>query len=359
MNPLSESDPSTDGQGTGTLSGGPASYVAELAAAGLPLEVGLRAFGEEAPSRRLRRTLFRMSDELARGRSPEEVLVGTGRGVPGYLRGLVRAGVRCGRLGGVLQEFLRSVRRRRDLSLRYWTAFLYPLAVLPLVCCGGVLMLSWIVPRFREIFNGFGVELPQITRFAPALGESVNFLARYWGMALLVLLVLPVCVWAIRWLPGRAARLRLWQRIPLLGTPSLMRGLSEFCSFLGLLVVGETPLPEALRLTSGVIDDVNLREGAEQLARRVEDGESIEDAVLVLPHFPASLANLFRWAHRDMAFAEALQTAGDLYASRAQVQAGIAGLFLVPWLLLIGGGFLGMLVIALFMPLIKLLNDLS
>ncbi len=341
------------------LGEGPAAYVAQLAEAGLPLEAGLRAFSEEAPSWRLRRTLRRMSSELEQGRPPEQVLSESGRGVPGYLRGLVRAGIQCGQLGGVLEEFLRTVRRRRELRTQYWLAFAYPLLLMPVIGLGGVFLMYWIVPKFKDIFNDFGVQLPSLTLAVISIADTVVWLVHHWFWVLVIVAVLASVVCALRFLPGRASRVRWWQHIPLVGTPSRMRGLSEFCSLLGLLVGGRIPLPEALRLTAGAMDDPNLRQGAERLAVRVESGETVEDAVRILPHFTPTLANLFRWANREGTFAEALRTAGDLYAARAQVQSGMAALFFQPWLMLIGGGFLGLLVISLFLPLIKLLNELS
>ncbi|MGD9856818.1 MAG: type II secretion system F family protein, partial [Planctomycetaceae bacterium] len=74
----------------------PSGMVANLASAGLPLEAGLRALSEEAPSRRLRQLLRAMSRELAQGQAPDDVLSRSGSGMPKYLRGLVKAGVQSG-----------------------------------------------------------------------------------------------------------------------------------------------------------------------------------------------------------------------------------------------------------------------
>lgn len=83
------------------------------------------------------------------------------------------------------------------------------------------------------------------------------------------------------------------------------------------------------------------------------------DAAAGLPHFTAQLQSLFHWERRETAFGEILRQAGSVYAARSKVQLGIIGVVFLPLILLCIGGFLGMSVIALFMPLIKLLNALS
>ena len=87
--------------------------VARLAAAELPLASGLAAYSREVPSWRMRLALRRMSRDIDGGRTLGEVLDRQDWLVPKYLRGMIRAGVRTGRLGQVMEEHLLCVRRTR------------------------------------------------------------------------------------------------------------------------------------------------------------------------------------------------------------------------------------------------------
>ncbi len=332
--------------------------VASLVTAGLPLGSGLRALSEEAPSRRLRRALRRMSDELASGQSPEVVLSQSKHGLPDYLRGLVRAGVHTGQLGEFLEQFLLGVRRRREASRSFWRMMAYPLLLIPFVLLIGTGVIAVIVPEFRDIFNSFGVELPTLTLLLLSLSSTPFLIAMFIGIPLMVtLMIVTVMIGPL--IPGHATRLRWFQYIPLFGTPSRMRGLSEFCSLLGLLMSGRIPLPEALSMTASALQDANLRQGALRLAARVEQGESLEAAAQGLPQFAAELKSLFRWEPRGAAFGDILQRAGDVYSARSQVQVSMSVLFLQPVIFAGLGLFVGFTVLALYLPLVKLLNDLS
>ncbi len=347
-----------DGPIVAGRAGGAAATIADLVEAGLPLEAGLRALSEEAPSRRLRRLLRAMSRELAQGRPPDEVLSGPGRGLPNYLRGLVRAGVQTGQLGAFLEQFLQSLRRRRAAAISFWGMMAYPLLLMPLVFLIGTGVLAWIVPMFRDIFVDFGVALPEITLALLAFSSTPVVIAIFVGVPLLVLLAWLVILLG-RFVPGHATRLRLFQKIPIVGTPSRMRGLAEFCSLLGLLVSGRIPLPEALQMTASALNDANLRQGSRRLASRIEQGDTLGDAAHGLPQISRELANLFRWEPRGDAFGDILLRAGDVYSARSRVQAGLAVMAVQPVVFIGVTLFMGFVVIALFAPLVTLLNALT
>ncbi|MCA9027640.1 MAG: type II secretion system F family protein, partial [Planctomycetaceae bacterium] len=182
--------------------------IATLVTAGLPLESGLRALSEEVPSRRLRRAMRQMSDELASGRTPDEVFSHQRKGLPHYLAGLVRAGVQTGRLGEFLEQFLVSVRRRRQATGSFWRMMAYPLFLIPVVLLVGTGVMGVIVPQFKEIFDNFGVELPAMTMLLLSLSSRPFVIGMGVAIPLFVILVLAVLVLG-PYVPGHAIRLRL------------------------------------------------------------------------------------------------------------------------------------------------------
>jgi type IV pilus assembly protein PilC len=335
----------------------PGAEVARLVNAGLPLEAGLRALSAEAPSRQLHRALEQMGDELAAGEPVEIVLSRSDRGLPHYVRGLVRAGVQSGQLGGFLEEFLVAVRRRRTAHQNFWLAMMYPLLLLPVVLLGCALLVSAIVPDFRSIFDDFGVELPYPTFLFLWVGELLSW--RVLAVLTFVLIGGLLVLQAIPWIIGRATWTRMVQRVPVMGTAARMRGMSEFCSFLGLLVSGRIPLPEALEITAEALQDNNLRSGSRKLAARVTGGESLREGADRLGNFPLELRTLFRWEDRDAAFGQMLRQAGEVFSVRSQIHHGLIAIVVQPLLLLVVAGILGWTVIALYLPLIRLLNELS
>lgn len=333
--------------------------IGTVTASGMPLSTGLLAYAEEVPSRRMRLVLRKVSRSLDAGVPLDEALAETSRAASPYLLGLIRAGLATGRLGELLEYHLYCTRRTRAARSRVSLALAYPLLLLAVAAAVVLFMLVWPIPAFREIFNDFGVALPGITAAVIGVSDFVVGLVPVWPWVLGGLAVLIVLMYAVRFLPGRAARVRWFQYLPLAGSASRHVALSEFCSLLSILVESRVPLPDALRMTSRSLRDPNLAEGSRLLAGQVEEGRSAETAAMQLPHFPRSVAMLFRWQGRPEAFGRALRAAGELYAAQARVQIGVFGVFLQPLLLMFIVIVVGSTVVALFMPLVKLLNELA
>ena len=88
-------------------------------------------------------------------------------------------------------------------------------------------------------------------------------------------------------------------------------------------------------------------------------GFSAESEARRLGNFPRSVVMLFRWQGQPEAFARALRSSGELFATQARLHVGILGLLLQPLLLFFIVAFVGAMVVAMFLPLVKLLNELS
>jgi type IV pilus assembly protein PilC len=333
--------------------------LAEVVRSGLPLSAGLLAYSEEVPSHRMRMSLRRMARAIDAGRPLEDVLGNEASQTSDYLRGLVRAGIATDRLGEVLGEHLSCIRRTRLIRNRIWTSLAYPLVLLAVALVIGLFVLIWPIPAFREIFNDFGVQLPDLTlAFLNLSGLAVRGLV-YWPWFLGAILICGALFYGIRYLPGRATRVRIWQYVPILGSASRNAAMSEFCSLLAILVESRVPLPDALWMTADAVRDPNVADGCRRLAEQVAHGLSAESEARALGHFPRSVVMLFRWQRQPVAFARALRANAELFATQARIQSGLLGLFMQPLLLFVIVTFVGTMVVALFLPLVKLLNDLS
>ena len=331
--------------------------VVALAQAGLPLAPGLRALAEEIPSGRVRRSLHALSERLERGESLDTVLAESSRLVPPPLRALLAAATGSGNLGLLLDRYLMLSRANRDLKRRLWLSLAYPLLLI--LASIGVLafILMWITPEFRNIFEGFDVELPAIT---VALVTVSKFLVDYGGVILLgTVLVGGLLVFCVPLLVGRANLRRMLHVVPILGSMLQFSGLAGFCHFLALLLEGRVRLADALRLSGAACGDASLNQHAAELARGIEGGLSLIDATFGLPSFPQSLMHVFRWQTRGDAFADILRANAEVFEARARTQSGMLGGIIEPFVLVGVATVIGGTVVSLFMPLIKLLNELS
>ncbi|MCH7688998.1 MAG: type II secretion system F family protein [Planctomycetes bacterium] len=330
--------------------------IVNMTKAGLPLESGLRALSEEVPSRRMRKTLAAISERLARG-EPFEKIVASGQiAAPRAVLELFRSGVAKARLGPLLEEYIEYSRRGTDLRLKVLGGLLY--SVVLIVGLAAVLMfyLIWMVPEFAKIFGGFDMELPVITILLINI-SSILELAGLWVFIGLVVAAFFVWLFALR--NKKAFRRRLFCSIPLIGTSFRNSSLATFCHLLALLVENRVSMTAALRVAGIGSRDADIEQSSLQLAAEVEQGARLDEAAYTRRQFPMNLLHVFRWSNREETFPEALHAAGEVFEGQARIQAGLVALVVEQFALIGIALSVGFIVIALFMPLMQMLNDLG
>lgn len=331
-----------------------ARQVAALNQAGLPLPGALRALSEELERGPLKRVLSGVSDRLEAGQSLAEAVDAHSESFPPHLRGLVLAGLKGGRLGEVLEQFTRYYHVGSELKRRLWLSLAYPLLLIGVDIVLFFFVARVIVNDFKRIFADFGVALPEVTKAVIQVADALSRIGIWVPICLLLGIVFLVLVEVTR--GPRAQTRRLVDYIPVIGPLWRWIALVEFSHLLGLLLESEVPLPMALQLTGDGMSRGDYVSACQAMRRDVESGRSLADAIEQRPQFPAGLPRILRWAEGHETLPGALHMAGDLYESRARAQATFAGVAfsVMAFVLVIWG--LGIMVVALFSPLFRIIG---
>jgi len=331
-----------------------ASQVASLAKAGLPLESGLRALADELPGGRLPRALREISDRLQGGASLESAIQAMGPRFPAHVRGLVLAGTRSGRLAEVLEQFVDLHRSQEELRRRVWLAVAYPLLLLAMLSGLAILADRFIVDEFVRIFDDFDAELPAMTHVAIKLSGPCAWLmvAATAGLAGIVLL-----------LTSPIASLSLLRRplyaLPVIGPLWRFSRLAQCCRLAGMLVRLKAPLPDVFRLTATGVGDPYLAKRCRDVASDLEAGHPLAESLASRRRFPATMVRLIEWGQRTDALPEAFEATAEMFEGRTTAQANLLTAMLLPITFLILISCVGLFIVALFMPLIPLIQKLT
>jgi general secretion pathway protein F len=334
-----------------------AEQLSGVARAGLPLPGGLRAMAEELPGGRLHAVLINLAAWLEQGVPLDRALEQMGPQLPGHLRGLVLAGMRSGRLGEVLAQYVRYHSLAHQLRRNTASSLAYP-AALGIVFLGVFsFMIVGVVPKFKKIFMDFGINLPHVTLSLVALSDWVI----HFGPALLMFLAigLPVGFVLARVMLGPPQWQRLMYRTPLVGSMWRWTGLAQFARLLAMLVESELPLPTALRLAGGGVQDAEVADAASQMACEVEAGCSLAASETRRHRFPGGLAQSLQWGESAHSLAESLCTAAEMLEGKATLHAEFLFRVAPPLTMILLVFLLGFVVMALFLPIIGIINALS
>jgi type II secretory pathway component PulF len=331
----------------------PIEAVQRLVQAGMPLARGLRAYAEEYPSQSAA-ALRHLAEAVESGTPLSSAIRQPGISIPTYLGGLIEGGLQSNTIGVMLEQYLHQRRRQRRLGQRAVLDFAYPLVVLLLTCVIGLSLLTWLVPMFKQMFEDFDLELPYMTRFVFMLASMVALLK--WpimlGLAAFSLVLVLLFVGS-RW------TIAIFDRIPFLGRSARYATMAEFCSLLAPLVQAGVPITRSLQAVASAMQPSLVRSGTVHLSKAYDGSETLAELADERSLLPPELVHLLRWEDRGQAFAEILKSWSELFGRLASGHSAKVSAMLAPLLMLGIGVFVGFLVIALFMPLVGLLNMLS
>jgi type II secretory pathway component PulF len=344
------------GRLTGAESAELSGQLANLTSAGLPLGSSLAALADEMPNGRLRRAMKELARMLESGVTLSEAVEGQKRRIPAHLRGLVLAGLRAGRLGDVLGEFSGYLNVGADLKRRLWLNLAYPVLSMAIAATLFAFVSVLLVPQFEGIFRDFGIPLPGATIAVLEIASGVRAILPTLALLMVGLFLLwgagPIL------LPPGTMR-SLAARVPIVGRVWRWTSLAEFCHLLGLLVENRLPLSESLRLTGEGVVDSDVTVTCQKMARDVESGRDLAQAMSRCWLFPAELPRLVSWSEQQGSLPEVLHMAGEMFAARASAHSTFAGALIgvLAVLLILWGMFT--VVAGLMLPLIILMNKLS
>jgi type II secretory pathway component PulF len=332
--------------------------IAGMAKAGLPLDRGLAGLAREMGHGRLRAVTSAIAQDLESGTPLPDAVERRRSELPPYYASLITAGIRTGRLPEVLatlSAYARTIAVTRAIVVE---SLIYPTVVISLAFLLLTMLLYFIVPQFDGIFTDFRMSLPALTEFVLIIGRNPWPTAEVVGSLVIIA--------AILWVIGHAtpAGRRGWARfvysIPVVGTLIRSARLAAFSDLLAVLVEYEMPLPEAVRLAGEASSDPLMAYRTAVVHDRLVHGTTFGASLRGLGLLPEWVAWMAGAGEQRGALAPALRQIANVY--RRQVEARAALLqSILPAFMIIGtaGLVVGVFVIALMLPLIKLIEGLS
>ena len=334
----------------------------------LPLIGSLRALSEEVLSLRLRRRLIAMCESLEAGEPLHQVLSRSAPQLPSAVGSILSSGMPPAAMNHLLTRALRAASTTADLRFRTLLVAVYPVVISTSVITLGLYLMIHVTFDFVKIFEDFGTELPGLTVAVISFSRLVRSAVGpyFYGIVPLIvpilialgLLAVPGLV-LIRKLVSPATRRRIWCGIPIIGSMYRLTALSEFARLLALMLESEIPLPQAIVWSAAGVNDADLQACCEDVAARMKWGEDPVTASQSVPGVPSYLEQMLRYAALGPAGSDPLRMMAQLLEARAKSMSTIAMPMLEPLLLTGALIVVSIYVLALFMPLIKLLNDLS
>ncbi len=270
--------------------------------------------------------------------------------------------VRAGETGGVLESSLHRVadQLEKDDALRRQikSAMVYPTVIVTFAAIVLLALITFLVPVFEGIFEQFDGELPMITRFTVGLSDLIT------GRWYLILAGTIAAVWGFRrWKSSEKGR-RQWQRfclrIPMkIGDIVQKVALARWSRTLSALLAAGVPLLQALEITGKTAGNVVVEDAMDDIRASVRSGGSISAPMKTATIFPPMVTHMVGVGEETGALDTMLSKIADFYED--QVAAAVKSLtsILEPVMLVVVGGIVGFVVIAMYLPMFKLYDQIK
>lgn len=350
--------------GRGLISGLPSGrqitlFTRELAillSAGLPLDQSLALLEKDAGSAKAKRLIASVAEHIGNGKSLHEALAAQGDAFPPVYTNMVRVAEASGTLEAVLARIAQAREKSEKLRSKALSQMLYPSLLILMAIAAVVIMLTFVVPRFKDMILQQGSEIPDQARLVIATSDWLVNNGAAILTALAALLVLTALAWQRGW--GRSAIEGLLLRLPLIGHVMRLNLTVRFCRTLGVLLENGVEIHAAMKLVRDVIGNRRAAEVLDQSYDALRKGRSFLEPMAKSGLFPPVVINMLRVGEETGNLTSACYHMADMFEDKTETAVQRTFTVLEPAVILLVSVFIGGIVVSIFGAVISM-NDLA
>ena len=333
--------------------------LATLVDAGLPLLRGLRVLEKQERNATLKRIVGELAESIEGGSTFSEALAQH----PKVFNRLFVNMVKAGELGGVLEVVLNRLsefmEKAQKIKGKVVAAMFYPAAVMFVAVTILIILMVFVVPKFKQIFQDMleGKPLPAFTQLILGISEVIanNFLASM-GVLVGIFIIFKLFV---RTKFGRKIFDRVKLHFPVLGPVISKVAIARFTRTLGTLISSGVPILQALNIVKETSGNVIISDAVASVHESVKEGETITQPLEASRVFPPMVISMVDVGEQTGALPEMLMKIADNYEDEVDNAVSAMTSLLEPIMIVFLAVIVGSIVIALFLPLITLIDQLG
>jgi type IV pilus assembly protein PilC len=325
--------------------------------AGLPILRSLRVLEGQSKAGKLKACVGNVIEDIESGATLSEAMAKQPKAFDNLYVNMVKAGEAGGALEVILQRLAEFKERAQSLKRKVQGAMIYPCAVITVAGAIVGFIMYWIIPKFKKIFEDFDTELPQITEILIQCSDAV---VNYWYLGPTI----PIGIWLLIKIIRKnktGAFICDWiaLKIPILGMILRKSVIARTTRTLGTLIASGVPILEALAITRDTAGNAVFVKAFDHVISAIREGESMYIPLKETRQIDDITVSMVEIGEETGALDNMLYKVEDV--TDVEVSVLVEGLvnLLEPLMVVVLGLIVGFIVIALFMPLIKLLNDLA
>lgn len=328
------------------------SQLSVMSGSGLRLVHSLSSLAADTENKKFKKILEDIKQDVEQGASFSEALARYQDVFGSLYIHLVKAGEASGELDVILSQLAIYLEKSAALRRKVKGALIYP-AIIVSFSVLVVFILMWkIAPVFSRFYESAGAVLPWPTQMLTSMSTVIK---EYFFLFPVLIGGMGFTFWAIgRIKKGRWLLDKLKLRIPIFGPLIQKVIIARFSRTLAVLVGSGVGILEALSLVAKVSGNRVVEEATEECVIRIENGESISEALRSTKVFPEMVGRMVATGEESGNLAPMLGRVADYYEQRVETTVNMLSSFIEPLLVIFIGGVVGFIIIAMFYPIFKL-----
>ena len=334
--------------------------LAILLEAGLPLVRALRTLEKQAKNPAVRKILGKIAASVEGGAGFSEALAQFPTSFDNLYVNMVRAGEASGKLDLILNRLASFREKAAKIAGKVKSAMTYPIIVLVIAISMTAGLMVGVVPKFEKMFQGMlgeNAQLPELTQFVVDISRTLQ------EHIVIVLVIVVVLIVGIH-LAGKTAGGKLFFdtikfKMPLIGSLVSKNSISKFARTLGTLTSSAVPALDALKIVRDTADNALIAKAVQQIHDAVKEGETMSSVLSTTNIFPVMVVSMIEVGEETAKTPEMLEKIADTYDDEVDNAVAALTSMIEPLLMMFLAVVVGGIVIAMFLPLIKIIETLS
>lgn len=326
--------------------------MATLINAGVPLVQSLEILSDQSENLNFRTIIKKIKKDVEGGQNLSESLALHKKVFSALFVCMVRAGESSGSLDDVLERLAIYTEKVADLQKKIKSAMMYPAAMFGICILISVLMMTFIVPKFAEIFKSLGAPLPMPTQVLINVSDLIRkqFLLVAGGLTGFFFLMKYV----LNTKPGRFWWHGFQMKMPIFGQLILKSAVSKFTRTLGSLIKSGVPILSAIEIVGEASGNVVIEKALIDVRKAVQEGENIAGPLERSGIFPSLVIRMVAVGEETGELEQMLNKIADFFDS--QVDTAVEGLssLIEPLVIAFLGIVIGGIVVCMFLPILSL-----
>jgi type IV pilus assembly protein PilC len=322
--------------------------------AGVSIVQVFQILWDQTENPHLRKAIAQMLGDIREGKSLFHAFSAHPRIFPRLYCAMIRAGEESGTLPEIMDRLIYVITHEEKVKTDIQGALRYPMFVLAVLGGAFLVLLTFVVPRFVDIFEQGGVDIPLPTRICMGM---YAFLSQFGGYMLLIAGALVVAgFYYVRTDTGRLMKDRLLMVLPLIGPLLVKSAMSRFSSIFSILQASGVGVLESLRVLTDTIDNAAIEVEFRKIRSQLEEGRGISSPLKRARYFPPMVVSMVAIGEESGKLDGMLKEISDHYDSEVEYATKRLAEALGPLLMVAMSAMVGFFILAIFKPMWEMAN---